>query len=153
MRFSRSFVLTCSIRHDESAKSSGPRKITTTTKLKDKMIDTEIWEVSADGKTFPGITGFSSPNLHRMRQFYGFYHPDEILSPLVREISWTKNLVIMDRCKDAVEREFYIRRTSQFGWWKSVLMHQIENQTYQKTVLSQTNFDVAPESGHRRASR
>jgi hypothetical protein len=35
-----------------SAKSSGPRKITATTNLKDKMIDTEIWEVSADGKTF-----------------------------------------------------------------------------------------------------
>lgn len=92
---------------------------------------------------FPGISGFSSPNLYRMRQFYEAYQGDEILSPLVREISWTKNLVIMDRCKEAAEREFYIRRTSQFGWSKNVLVHQIENRTYQKTLLSQTNFDAA----------
>jgi predicted nuclease of restriction endonuclease-like (RecB) superfamily len=96
---------------------------------------------------FPGISGFSSPNLYRMRQFYEAYRNDEILSPLVREISWTKNLVILDRCKDIVEREFYIRRTTQFGWSKSVLIHQIENQTYQKMLRNQTNFDVAvPES-------
>ena len=26
------------------------------------------------------------------------------------------------------------------GWTRRVLVHQIENQTYEKTVLSQTNF-------------
>jgi predicted nuclease of restriction endonuclease-like (RecB) superfamily len=31
--------------------------------------------------------------------------------------------------------------TSKFGWSKSVLIHQIENQTYEKTLLGQTNFD------------
>jgi predicted nuclease of restriction endonuclease-like (RecB) superfamily len=67
---------------------------------------------------FPETSGFSSPNLYRMRQFYEAYRGDEIVSPLVRES--TKNLVIMDRCKDAAEREFYICRTSQFGWSKSV---------------------------------
>jgi predicted nuclease of restriction endonuclease-like (RecB) superfamily len=91
---------------------------------------------------FPGISGFSSPNLYRMRQFYEMYQGDEILSPLVREISWTKNLVILERCKDALEREFYIRRTAQFGWSKNVLIHQVENQTYQKTLRNQTNFEV-----------
>jgi predicted nuclease of restriction endonuclease-like (RecB) superfamily len=102
---------------------------------------------------FPGISGFSSPNLYRMRQFYEAYQGDEILSPLVREISWTKNLVILDQCKDALQREFYIRRTSQFGWSKSVLIHQIENQTYQKTILNQTNFEaVLPEAIRAQAS-
>jgi predicted nuclease of restriction endonuclease-like (RecB) superfamily len=82
-----------------------------------------------------------------MRQFYEVYRGDEILSPLVREISWTKNLAIIERCKETAEREFYIRRTSQYGWTKSVLIHQIENQTYQKTILNQTNFELAlPES-------
>jgi predicted nuclease of restriction endonuclease-like (RecB) superfamily len=92
---------------------------------------------------FPGISGFSSPNLYKMRQFYEIYRIDEILSPLVREISWTKNLVILERCKEAAEREFYIRHTKQFGWTKSVLIHQIENQTYQKTLRNQTNFESA----------
>jgi hypothetical protein len=55
---------------------------------------------------FPGISGFSSPNLYRMRQFYEVYRGDEFLSPLVREISWTKNLAILERCKESAEREF-----------------------------------------------
>ena len=90
---------------------------------------------------FPGISGFSVPNLYRMRQFYEAYPNDELFSPLVREISWTKNIVILDQCKEPSEREFYLRRTKQFGWSKNVLIHQIENQTYQKTALNQTNFD------------
>ena len=31
--------------------------------------------------------------------------------------------------------------TSKFGWTKNVLIHQIENQSYEKTLLGQTNFD------------
>jgi predicted nuclease of restriction endonuclease-like (RecB) superfamily len=29
----------------------------------------------------------------------------------------------------------------KFGWTKSVLLHQIQNKTYEKTLLNQTNFD------------
>ena len=53
---------------------------------------------------FPGITGFSVPNLYRMRQFYEAYREDTILSPLVREISWTKNPTILEQCKEPGER-------------------------------------------------
>ncbi len=31
--------------------------------------------------------------------------------------------------------------TRKFGWTKNVLIHQIENQTYEKTLLNQTNFE------------
>jgi predicted nuclease of restriction endonuclease-like (RecB) superfamily len=92
---------------------------------------------------FPGVAGFSAPNLYKMRQFYEAYREHEILSPLVREISWTKNLVILERCSEDEEREFYLRRTQQFGWTKNVLIHQIENRTYEKTRLNQTSFDTA----------
>jgi len=47
---------------------------------------------------FPGITGFSASNLWRMRIFYETYAPNEKLAPLVREISWSKNIIIMERC-------------------------------------------------------
>lgn len=90
---------------------------------------------------FPGIQGFSAQNLWRMRQFYLAYAANEKLSPLVREISWTKNVVIFMHCKELLEREFYIRMTKKFGWTKNVLLHQIENQSYEKTLLGQTNFD------------
>ncbi|WP_217357026.1 MULTISPECIES: DUF1016 N-terminal domain-containing protein [unclassified Dolichospermum] len=48
---------------------------------------------------FPGRNGFSAANLWFMRQFYGEYVDKPNLQPLVREISWTKNLIIFSRCK------------------------------------------------------
>jgi predicted nuclease of restriction endonuclease-like (RecB) superfamily len=90
---------------------------------------------------FPGISGFSTRNIWRMRDFYLTYHSQEILPPLVAEIGWTHNIVILEKCKDDLEREFYIKMTRKFGWTKNVLIHQIENQTYQKTLLNQTNFN------------
>ena len=47
----------------------------------------------------------------------------------------------MDKCKDDLQREFYLRMTRKFGLTKNVLIHQIENQTYEKTLLNQTNFE------------
>lgn len=90
---------------------------------------------------FPGVQGFSAQNLWYMRQFHRAYNGHEKLQPLVGEISWTKHLVILGKCDDPLEREFYIRSTKKFGWTKSVLIHQIENQSYEKTLLGQTNFD------------
>jgi predicted nuclease of restriction endonuclease-like (RecB) superfamily len=92
---------------------------------------------------FPGISGFSAANLWRMRLFYESYAENEKLAPMVREIGWTHNLVILEKCKDDLEREFYLRMARKFGWTKNVLIHQIENQTYEKTLLNQTNFDRA----------
>jgi predicted nuclease of restriction endonuclease-like (RecB) superfamily len=90
---------------------------------------------------FPGIGGFSASNLWRMKLFVETYAAFEKLALLVREIGWSHNLIILERCKDPLEREFYLRMTRKFGWSKNVLIHQIENQTYEKTLLGQTNFD------------
>ncbi len=92
---------------------------------------------------FPGVGGFSASNLWRMKGFYEAYASSEKLAPLVREIAWSHNLVILERCNDPLEREFYVRMTKKFGWTKNVLIHQIENQSYEKTLLGQTNFDKA----------
>ncbi|MBE9117244.1 DUF1016 family protein [Lusitaniella coriacea LEGE 07157] len=89
---------------------------------------------------FPGVAGFSARNIWRMRDFYLAYHAHEKLSPLVTEIGWTHNQVILSKCKNDLEREFYIRMTRKYGWTKNVLIHQIENQSYEKTLLNQTNF-------------
>ena len=40
----------------------------------------------------PDIKGFSPQNLWRMKQFFDTYSQDEILAPLVREISWNNNM-------------------------------------------------------------
>jgi predicted nuclease of restriction endonuclease-like (RecB) superfamily len=92
---------------------------------------------------FPGRNGFSSRNLWNMRDFFREYNDQPKLQPLVAEISWAKNLVILGRCKDPLQREFYLRATARFGWTKAVLQHQIDNQSYEKYLLNQTNFDQA----------
>ena len=92
-------------------------------------------------KEFPGVSGFSASNLWRMRAFFELYRGLEKLAPLVREIGWSHNIAIMERCSDPLEREFYLRMTGKFGWSKNVLIHQIENQSYEKSLLGQTNFD------------
>lgn len=86
---------------------------------------------------FPGMGGFSAANLWRVKQFYEAYVNHEKLAPMVREIGWSHNVIIMEKCKDDLEREFYIRMTRKFGWTKNVLVHQIENQSYEKTLLNQ----------------
>ena len=93
-------------------------------------------------KEFPGAKGYSAANLWRMRNFYLTYCESEKLAPLVREISWSNNIVIMEKCKDDLQREFYIQMAKRYGWTKRVLTNFVEAQTYEKYLLNQTNFDV-----------
>jgi predicted nuclease of restriction endonuclease-like (RecB) superfamily len=104
-------------------------------------------------KEFPGTGGFSAQNLWYMRQFFLEYASNSKLQPLVGEISWSKHLIIMAQCKDDSQREFYIRMTRKFGWSKNVLIHQIENQSYQKYLLNQTNFDKAVPAKYRNQAK
>lgn len=90
---------------------------------------------------FPGIKGFSVSSLWRMKVFYEAYRDSEKLAPMVREIGWTHNIIIFERCKDDLQREFYLRMTRKFGWTKNILVNQIDARSYEKTLLNQTNFD------------
>jgi predicted nuclease of restriction endonuclease-like (RecB) superfamily len=90
---------------------------------------------------FPGVGGYSRRNIFYMREFYLTYRDLPKVQPLVAQIGWTQNLIILQHCKNSLEREFYIRMTKKFGWTKNILIHQIENQSYEKTLLGQTNFD------------
>jgi predicted nuclease of restriction endonuclease-like (RecB) superfamily len=92
-------------------------------------------------KVFPGISGFSKTNLWRIRAFYVAYQQNEFLPPAVGEIGWTHNYIILEKCKDPQERLFYIYQTKNFGWTKNVLINQIENQSFEKVVINQQNFE------------
>jgi predicted nuclease of restriction endonuclease-like (RecB) superfamily len=101
---------------------------------------------------FPGVKGFSARNLWNMRNLYLAYSKNEKLQPLVAEISWTKNVIIMERCKDDLEREFYLKIVRRFGWTKDVLINNLENKAYEKYLLNQTNFDeTVPEKYRKQA--
>lgn len=92
---------------------------------------------------FPGVAGYSRRNVFYMRELYLAYRNHPKVQPLVAQIGWSHNLIVLQRCKEPLEREFYIRMTRKFGWSKAVLIHQIEGQSYERTLLGQTNFDRA----------
>jgi predicted nuclease of restriction endonuclease-like (RecB) superfamily len=85
---------------------------------------------------FPGTQGYSTDNLWRMRKFYLHYERNTKLVPLVQEISWRNNILIHERCKDDLEREYYIQMTRKQAWSKGVLIHQMAGKSYEKFLLS-----------------
>jgi len=55
--------------------------------------------------TMPGQRGFTRRNLFRMRQFFEAYSGDEKVTPLVTQLPWTNNLIILTQSKRPEERE------------------------------------------------
>lgn len=111
---------------------------------KEKWGDSVIEKLAIDlQKAFPAIKGFSARNLWRMRDLYVSYGSSEKLTTLSSEISWSHNKAILEKCKDQLEREFYIRMSRKYAWSYRALLNHIENQAYERTLLGQTNFDVA----------
>jgi predicted nuclease of restriction endonuclease-like (RecB) superfamily len=87
-------------------------------------------------KTQPGLRGFTRANLFRMRQFYQTYQGDEKVAPLVRQLPWTHNLVILGQSKRPEEREFYLRLAIQERWSRRELERQIKAALFERAVLT-----------------
>ena len=83
----------------------------------------------------PEIKGFSDKNLWRMKQFYESYKDFPKLSPLVREISWTNNLLVFSRCKSIEEKEFYLKLIKQESYSKRELDRQISASLFERTMI------------------
>jgi predicted nuclease of restriction endonuclease-like (RecB) superfamily len=92
--------------------------------------------------TEPEIKGFSDKNLWRMKQFYETYKDFPKLSPVVREISWTNNLLIFSRCKTIEEMEFYLKLVRQENYSKRELDRQISVSFFERTMIG--NSKLAP---------
>ena len=87
--------------------------------------------------TFPGIKGFTRRGLYRMKQFYETYADYENVSPLVTQISWTNNLLILSGTKSIEEKEFYLKLCIQENYSKRELERQLDSSYYERYVLSQ----------------
>ena len=107
--------------------------------------DAYIDEISREiQETFPGIKGFNRRGLYRMKKFYETYKDNEIVTPLVTQISWTNHLLIMSGCKTDEEREFYIRLCSKENYSKRQLERQLDSGYYERYMLSKET--LLPES-------
>lgn len=92
----------------------------------------------------PELKGFNRRSLYRMKQFYEIYCDDQIVSPLVTQLSWTNNLIIISTTKSQEEREFYVKLAIKERYSKRELERQIQSSYYERAVLSKT--PLLPES-------
>ena len=65
------------------------------------------------------------------------------LSPLVREISWTNNLLIFSRCKTIEEMEFYLKIVKQENYSKRELDRQISASFFERTMIGNSKLSPA----------
>ncbi|MBU0488950.1 MAG: DUF1016 family protein, partial [Bacteroidetes bacterium] len=84
----------------------------------------------------PDIKGFSAQNIWRMKQFFETYHKSEKLSAVLREVSWTNNLLIMSKSASEQEREFYLLLTRQEKYSSRELERQMDSGLFERGILS-----------------
>ncbi len=96
----------------------------------------------------PGIRGFSPQNIWRMRQFFDAYCEDPKLSPLVRVLPWTHNMIVLGQSKRPEEREFYLRMAIQERWDKRELERQFRLAAFERTVLNPPKLSPAVRQIH-----
>ncbi len=95
------------------------------------------------------LKGLSPCNLRYMRTFAETYHDELFLQQAAAKLPWSHNVRILDYVRDPAEREFYIRKTIEYGWSRNVLVHQIESDLYHRQDKAIANFDrtlPAPQS-------
>lgn len=88
---------------------------------------------------YPSIKGFTKRNIERMVQFYKTYKDDEIATPLVTQLSWTNNLLILSGSKSSEERHFYLQLSIKENYSKRELDRQISSAYYERYLLSEGN--------------
>jgi len=99
---------------------------------------------------FPEMKGFSKRNLEQIRRWYLFYHDKLQIAkqPATQlfQIPWWHNVVVVSKCKTLEEALYYVQKTIENNWSRSVLTHQIENGLYQREGTAISNFrDTLPE--------
>ncbi len=111
-------------------------------KILSQKIEQEQWgrkvvdELAAYLKqNHPSLSGFSRANLMRMRQFHDTYHQTPNLAPLVRQLAWSHNLVIMAQAKQPEEREFYLRTAADEKWTRRELERQLQGALFERKMV------------------
>lgn len=114
-----------------------------------------IKQLSLDLRTaFPGIKGLSADNLYFMRRWYAFYKDTLYSSPelfdqvgqisqmpiIFANIPWRHHIEIIKKCESVEEALFYIRKTIEENWSRSMLENKLAAKLYQTQGKAITNF-------------
>jgi predicted nuclease of restriction endonuclease-like (RecB) superfamily len=127
-------------------------------------------QLSADlQKQLPGLRGFSYRNLKNMRQFADVYSTvpfgqlstaqmesvdnqnerlENFNSDIFLSVSFTHQILLLNRCSDWDERWFYMQKTVDRQWTVEMLDWQIKAKSYQKRdqTLPNNFADTLPET-------
>lgn len=101
---------------------------------------------------FPDVKGFSEPNLRFIKRWYDFYNNTKMNSvtacdqiaktqeKALFQIPWGHNRIIVTKCKTIDEAFFYVQKTIENSWSRTVLMHQIESGLFKREGKAINNF-------------
>jgi len=110
---------------------------------------------------FPDMKGFSYRNLRAIKQWYHFYSQDNTIwqqavakmgqlavtekwqqpVAILARIPWGHNLAIISKCDSVEQAFFYVQKTVEHNWSRSVLIHQIESDLFSRSGKAITNFE------------
>jgi predicted nuclease of restriction endonuclease-like (RecB) superfamily len=76
-------------------------------------------------RRYPGMRGYTRPNLFRMRQFYEAYRGNKKVSALLRQLPWTHHMIILGQAKPPEAQEFYLLAAINGRWSSRELERQI----------------------------
>lgn len=116
-----------------------------------KWGDGFLQTLSADlCEMFPTMKGFSERNLRYCKKFYLFYNQKNIFLHQVGaempddfflfQIPWRHQVEIITKCRTVEEATFYVYKTIENHWSRSVLEHQMGLNLYERQGKAITNF-------------
>jgi len=87
--------------------------------------------------SFPNSKGFSKSNLYNINKWYNFYKSaGEFFQQAVGKIPWGHNVMIVSKARDLEEAKWYIDKTLENGWSRTILNIQVESDLYKRQVGS-----------------
>ena len=103
-------------------------------------------------RELPDSKGFSPTNLKYFKYFYELYHQEsanrqQLVDDLATDlfsIPWGHHVQIINRCSGDVNKAlFYVRKTAEFNWSRSVLMNFLDTGLYERDGKAISNFQTA----------
>ena len=81
------------------------------------------------------IDGFSQRNLERISWFSEEMMKQEIPPQAVAKIPWSTCVEILSKCKTKESRLWYIEKTYENSWSRSILIKQIKAKAYERNTI------------------
>lgn len=97
---------------------------------------------------FPDMKGFSLRNLQSIKKLYSFYNQtDTIAKQVVTQLGktffavpWGHHLYIISQCKEPQKTMFFLQKTLENGWSRSMLLNFLDTDLYERQGQALNNF-------------